>query len=102
MQRHLLRHKVNRFECDCPDIPKALAKPNQRWFGHKERHLKLKHWGWIGCNNCEYIYKSGDDLSKHECKNNICDVCGFTFCSKEYLKLHLTNKYQRNETIFAC
>ena len=42
--RHQLKHQVENFVCECPDVPKLIVRPDQERVGKdfilKERHMK--------------------------------------------------------------
>jgi len=60
--RHQLKHQVENFVCECPDVPKLIVRPDQERVGKdfilKERHMKTVHMGWFGCT--QFIQSLGE------------------------------------------
>ena len=96
-EKHMRIHDVIKFECECGDVPSV--RPGQEFgpkgfnlnkeFRLKERHMRVQHEGWFGCNSCFKNFENPENLVKHEKshkENNICDMCGFTGKCMKYHK----------------
>ena len=101
--RHQLKHQVENFVCECPDVPKLIVRPDQERVGKdfilKERHMKTVHLGWFGCTQCIQSFETEESLVDHREKHNltfICDLCGFTAETKSSLKQHTVTKHVSN------
>ena len=101
--RHQLKHQVENFVCECPDVPKLIVRPDQERVGKdfilKERHMKTVHLGWFGCTQCIQSFETEESLVEHKEKHNltfICDLCGFTAETKSSLKQHTVTKHVSN------
>ena len=101
--RHQLKHQVENFVCECPDVPKLIVRPDQERVGKdfilKERHMKTVHLGWFGCTQCIQSFETEESLEEHREKHNltfICDLCGFTAETKSSLKQHTVTKHVSN------
>ena len=101
--RHQLKHQVENFVCECPDVPKLIIRPDQERVGKdfilKERHMKTVHLGWFGCTQCIQSFETEASLVEHREKHNltfICDLCGFTAETKSSLKQHTVTKHVSN------
>ena len=55
--RHMTRHKIENFSCDC-DVELNTKT-------EKERHVKVEHFGWYSCPKCLTCIKRRDKLEEH-------------------------------------
>ena len=106
-QRHLMKHEVENFSCECPDVPKIIKRPGQERIGmdfkQKERHMKVEHQGWLGCQECIQSFKTEEQLAEHMKKHRrkfICDICGFVAQNPQSLKDH--TKYKHESIPMPC
>ena len=100
-QRHLLKHQVENFFCQCPNVPKIIPRPGQERIGmdfkQKERHMKVEHQGWLGCQECIQSFETEEQLTEHVEKHRltfICDLCGFVAPNPQSLKDHTKKKHE--------
>ena len=100
-KKHMLKHVVENFSCECPDLPKVYTRPDQVRSGQdfmlKERHLKMVHLGWNGCEECKECFESPAQLSEHVERHKVvfvCDQCGFVARDKEKLKHHHKTRHE--------
>jgi hypothetical protein len=95
-EKHLNMHKVEKFSCDCPDVPKLVMRPGQVRkinvdFRKKERHMKVDHMGWVGCSECVFSAENKDLIDEHMKKHTIghmCALCGFKADNTQKLRWH--------------
>ena len=100
-QRHILKHQVETFVCDCEGVPRIIPRPGQERVGNdfklKERHMKVEHLGWQGCHQCIQCFESEEQLTEHVEKHSltfICDLCGFVASNPQSLKDHTKKKHE--------
>ena len=103
-KRHLLKHQVENFSCECPGLPKVFIKPGQERVGkdfrQKERHMKVEHLGWLGCQECIKCLENQEELTKHVKKHKqlfYCDLCAFVAQNREALKHHSKTKHDTGD-----
>ena len=103
-KRHLLKHQVEDFSCECPDVPKLIVRPGQERVGmdfrQKERHMKVEHLGWLGCQECMESLETQEELEKHVEKHKqsfFCDLCGFVAKNLDTLKHHTKTKHDTGD-----
>jgi len=109
-QRHMLKHEVENFSCDCPDAPKLVVRPDSKRVGKdfrdKERHMKVEHQGWVGCQECRDCFKTQEDMERHQKKHLnkiVCDQCGYEATNKTNLMMHKTRYHEEaGETCSEC
>ena len=71
-EKHQMLHKVEQFTCSCPDLP-ALPGPTdfvgprqvKGLYALRERHMKVVHMDWKGCNDCEKSFETVEKLEAH-------------------------------------
>jgi len=100
--RHMMQHQVENFSCDCQDAPKLIARQDAVRVGldfkMKERHMKVEHQGWFGCDKCYFSFKTKEQLEKHitsHHNSHVCDHCGYKATNPTNLKFH-RNKYHES------
>merc|ERR1719509_281990 len=91
-KRHMLKHQVENFTCDCPNAPKLSQKYEAQRVGRdfqaKERHMKVEHMGWIACQQCSLCFETERQATKHTEKHKnsvVCHLCGFSAADKTLL-----------------
>ena len=63
-EKHQMQHKVNDFKCECPEmIPPEF--PLVIPYTEKERHMKVKHMNWHGCEICTRSFETERELKNH-------------------------------------
>ena len=112
-EKHLMKHKIQNFSCDCADAPKLApvdkllldsGKPRRKGNSIQliERHMKLVHMGWVSCSQCETIFKNEVLLSTHLKKHGrsiVCDKCGFEADTTSKMQYHMLNIHDTNEAV---
>ena len=106
---HMRKHQVNKFSCDCPEVPKllihpALSSPGELLnfgsiFLQKERHMREHHMGWFGCKQCLQSFDAQNKLDTHVKTHDtsfVCVQCGFETNSKSNLLYHT---YKEHDTV---
>jgi len=95
-ERHMLKHQVENFTCDCPNAPKIIQKYDVQRLGkdfyEKERHMKVEHMGWIACQQCSLCFETEELMNKHieNHKNSVvCHLCGFEAPDKKVMLNHM-------------
>ena len=95
-KRHMLKHQVENFTCDCPNAPKLSQKYEAQRVGRdfqaKERHMKVEHMGWIACQQCSLCFETERQATKHTEKHKnsvVCHLCGFSAADKTLLLRHI-------------
>ena len=112
-EKHLMKHKIQNFSCDCADAPKLApvdkllldsGKPRRKGNTIQliERHMKLVHMGWVSCSQCETIFKNEALLSTH-LKNHgrlvVCEKCGFKADTTSKMQYHMLNIHDTNAAV---
>ena len=100
-KRHMLKHQVENFHCECPDVPTVYTRPDQERTGMdfrlKERHMKIVHLGWYGCDECKECFETDNQLAEHVKKHMItyvCDQCGFVAQNQDALRHHIKSIHE--------
>ena len=88
---HVAKHKIDKFSCDCDIQLNSLAE--------RERHMKVDHLGWFGCQQCILAFKNRDMQEKHTETHSvsfICDICGYVGNTKSNLSEHKKRIHETN------
>jgi len=108
-QQHLVRHQVEDFTCDCPEAPKVQKKPPSEPVGQdfreKERHMRVKHMGWLPCELCIFAFESETKLEKHMKQHTstmVCDQCGWEATGKSKSQNYERHMLQHQVESFSC
>ena len=94
--RHMKRHMVEKFSCDCKIEFSSIAV--------KEAHYDLVHSGknYVACKFCTFVNTplvvANHVKSKHDLQNHFCDVCGNKFYTKVDLNAHFSSAHK----ILSC
>ena len=71
IKKHKLQHEIDKFSCDCPDYLNDTFMSEIKAFYKKQYHVKLKHLGWIGCEQCNECFETENNLATHSKKHKI-------------------------------
>jgi hypothetical protein len=98
---HQMRHTVEKFTCDCPDLPWVPKRAERvgKNFRLREQHIKMVHWGWKGCSQCIKTFEKVEALAEHEKKHGLtfmCDQCEFVAKSEPKLTQHSHMRHTEN------
>jgi hypothetical protein len=91
---HLEKHKIMKENCGC--------QINLTTFNQKYRHMRITHFGYLGCSKCHLTFKTKENLEKHESRCfmvHICPVCGKKFRLNGTLTNHINQVHEQPEQI---
>jgi len=103
--KHKLIHTIENFTCECPDLPQVFKLPEQLGFQkrvgsgfyERERHVKEKHMGWLGCSDCLRSFETKMKLTQHMLTHKkVCDLCGHEAKNVSVLKVHIDRHHDTN------
>ena len=82
--KHMRIHQVLGFKCNCPNIPTVTVTERglkgSRMGGYfliKERHIRVKHENYHGCEDCIKFFQTTEELTSHRFSHrmDICQLC---------------------------
>ena len=110
-EKHMRIHEVVNFTCDCMGVVKIrqgeeFVLNSTRLSNHyfsKEKHIRVNHEGWIGCNVCNKYFKTKEEKVRHEKRHEnvrTCTLCEFV--SKSYANLGWHNMTEHRKKPTPC